>query len=108
MSELSVEGGEVVRGGRPAWVGRLRRPLLLLAVTMLCGAAYLAGIWSGMKTDFICVASKPGLIVCGSDGKVPAVPAEPQPAPRKTGSVSKVPRHRVAAAGVARYSFSCV
>ena len=52
--------GEMARGGRPAWVGRLRRPLLLIAVTVLCGASYLAGIWSGMKTDFTCVTSKPG------------------------------------------------
>ena len=58
MSEL-VDGGEVSLGGRPAWVGRLRRPLLLIAVTMLCGACYLAGIWSGMKTDFTCVTAKP-------------------------------------------------
>ena len=67
------------RGGRPAWVGRLRRPLLLIAITMLCGASYLAGIWSGMKTDFTCVTSKPGLIVCGSGDDAPAVPATPAP-----------------------------
>jgi hypothetical protein len=77
MSEL-VDGGEA-RGGRPAWVGRLRRPLLLIAVTALCGLAYLAGIWSGMRTDFTCVASKPGLIVCGSGDDAPAVPAKPAP-----------------------------
>jgi hypothetical protein len=75
MSEL-VDGGEAL-GGRPVWVGRLRRPLLLLVVTALCGLAYLAGIWSGMKTDFTCVASKPGVIVCGSGADAPAVPATP-------------------------------
>jgi hypothetical protein len=77
MSEF-VDGGEV-RGGRPAWVGRLRRPLLLIAVTVLCGAAYLAGIWSGMKTDFTCVMSKPGLMVCESGDDAPTVPAKPGP-----------------------------
>jgi hypothetical protein len=82
MSEL-VDGGEVSLGGRPGWVGRLRRPLLLIAVTMLCGACYLAGIWSGMKTDFTCVTSKPGLIVCGSGDDAPAVPMNPAPVTTK-------------------------
>jgi hypothetical protein len=86
MSELGFDGGEVVRGGRPVWVGRLRRPLLLVAVTMLCGAAYLAGIWSGMKTDFTCVSSKPGLIVCGSGKDAPAQPVHPEPPARASGS----------------------
>ena len=78
MSEL-VDRGEVSLTGRPAWVGRLRRPLLLIAVTMLCGACYLAGIWSGMKTDFTCVAANAGVIVCGSGDDAPAVPARPAP-----------------------------
>ena len=76
MSEL-VDRGGMSRGGRPAWVGRLRRPLLLIAITMLCGAFYLAGIWSGMKTDFTCVTTEPGLIVCGSGADAPDVPATP-------------------------------
>lgn len=84
MSEL-VDKGEV-RGGRPERVGRLRRPLLLIAVTVLCGAAYLAGIWSGMKTDFTCVTSKPGLIVCGSGDDAPAVPAPPTAPEEESGS----------------------
>ena len=81
MSEF-VDGGEA-RGGRPAWVGRLRRPLLLIAVTVLCSAAYLAGIWSGMKTDFTCVTSKPGLMVCGSGNDAPTLPARPAPSTPK-------------------------
>jgi hypothetical protein len=60
----------------------------MIAVTALCGAAYLAGIWSGMKTDFTCVTSKPGVIVCGSAGDAPAVPARPSPAAPKQKSGS--------------------
>jgi hypothetical protein len=86
MSEL-VDWGEAPRG-RPAWVGRLRRPLLLIAVTALCGLAYLAGIWSGMKTDFTCVTSKPGLIVCGSGDDAPFAPAQPSPKTAKQESGS--------------------
>jgi hypothetical protein len=29
--------------------GRVRRPLLLLALMLLCGTAYLAGVWYGTQ-----------------------------------------------------------
>jgi hypothetical protein len=69
-----------VRRGRPAWVGQPRRPLLALAVAILCGAAYLAGVWHGANanTNITCDVSEPGTIVC-SDTSDPAVPVQPTP-----------------------------
>ena len=84
MTELQFDGGEALRRDRPAWVGRLRRPLLLLVITILCGAAYLAGIWTGMGTHVTCVTTSPGRIVCGSDkNQLPTQlpPAEPAQTP---------------------------
>lgn len=84
MSELSFDGGEGVRGDRPAWVGHLRRPLLLLVIAVLCGAAYLAGIWTGMNTTVACRTTGPGQIVCASDGSqlpAPVQPATPADSP---------------------------
>jgi hypothetical protein len=66
------------------WTRRLRRPALLLGVTILCGAAYLLGIWTGTKSSITCATTAPGHIVCTSDGTAPAplrpptVPAEEQ------------------------------
>jgi hypothetical protein len=81
MSELGFDGGEVMRRGRPAWVGHVRRPLLVLAVAVLCAAAYLAGIWTGMSTHVTCTATGSGQIVCG-DGVRPA--PTPPGSPRTT------------------------
>lgn len=65
-------------GGRPRVYG------LLFAVTLLCGLAYLAGIWTGMQTSVTCTTVAQGQIVCGTDGLPPA-PALP-PAPPERGS----------------------
>jgi hypothetical protein len=83
LTELGFDGGEVVRGDRPAWVGRLRRPLLLLVITIMCGAAYLAGIWTGVNTNVTCATTSPGRIVCSNDeSQLPAPPpAEPSQTP---------------------------
>jgi hypothetical protein len=76
-----------MRGDRPAWVGYLRRPLLVLAITLLCGAAYLFGIWTGMNTNVTCVTTAPGRIVCDSDGsKLPAPLPPTEPSQPTTGS----------------------
>ncbi len=83
--ELGFDRGEVLGTGGPAWRGRLRRPLLLLGVTLLCGVAYIAGIWSGMQGGMTCIASTPGVIVCGSDADAPA-PAQPTTPPQRSGS----------------------
>jgi uncharacterized membrane protein YccC len=71
MYELGIDGGEMVRPRRATRRLRLRRPLMLLAVTLLCGVAYLAGIWSGMQGGMTCVVSSPDVIVCGSDADAP-------------------------------------
>jgi hypothetical protein len=66
--------------------GRLRRPALLLGVTILCGAAYLLGIWTGTKTTITCATTAPGHIVCTSDGS-PSAPLRPPTVPeQKPGS----------------------
>ncbi len=77
LTELQFDGGEALRGDRPAWVVLLRRPLLLLVVTVLGGAAYLAGIWTGVDTHATCVTTGPGLIVCGRDKSEPPTQAPP-------------------------------
>ena len=79
MYELGFEGGDVIRPRRVAWRSRLRRPLLLLGLTLLCGVAYIAGIWSGMQGGMTCVVSSRDVIVCGSDtdGLPPARPTVP-------------------------------
>jgi hypothetical protein len=84
VSELRTARGELVARRTTPW-RRLRRPLLLLAVTLLCGAFYLAGIWSGMHGRMTCVESNPGVMVCSSGDDAPAVP-RPAPAATKTGS----------------------
>jgi hypothetical protein len=86
MSELGVVGGEEVRGGRPDWVGRLRRRfLLLLAVTALCCVAYLAGVWSAMNTHITCNVSGHATIVCGDTSDPAPAPPARRP-PQATGS----------------------
>jgi hypothetical protein len=78
MSELGFDGGEVVRRGKPVWTGHLRRPLLVLAIAVLCAVSYLAGIWTGMNTHITCVASSPGQIVCGDGAQQPPPPVAPE------------------------------
>jgi hypothetical protein len=87
LTELGFDGGEGVRVDRPARAGHLRRPLLVFAVAVLCGAAYLAGIWTGTTTNITCNVTGPDRIVCGSDPSrlpapvPPATPAPPQATP---------------------------
>jgi hypothetical protein len=78
LTELQIEGGGVRRLGRVQRARRLRWYLLALAVTVLCGATYLLGIWVGMRTHVTCTTTSPGQIVCAT-GEIPNVP---QPAPR--------------------------
>ncbi len=78
MTELGFDGGQAVRAERLEWVGRFRRWLLLFVIALLCGAAYLAGIWTGMNTHVTCAATGAGQIVCADGEQVP--PAEPAPA----------------------------
>jgi len=85
MTEVRFDGGEVRRVGRSAWTGHLRRPLLLVAIMILCGFAYLAGIWSGMQGGMSCTVTSPGQIVCGdADGSPP--PQRPPVPPQESGS----------------------
>ncbi len=73
MSEIGFHGGEIAGVRRREQAGHhLRRRLLLLsAVTLLCGAAYLAGLWSGTQTDMTCSVTRPGVIECSSGGGAP-------------------------------------
>lgn len=82
MTELGIEGVGRTRLDRSGRTVRLRRPALLLAVTILCGAAYLLGIWTGTKTNITCATTAPGQIVCTSDG-VPPAPLQPPAAPEQ-------------------------
>ena len=67
---------EGTRVERRRWSGRTRRLALLLAVTALCAAAYLAGIWYGTQTRMTCVVHAPDRIECGTGVIPPAqVPA---------------------------------
>jgi len=85
MTELRFEGGEIRPEYRHAWTRRLRRPLLVVAVTLLCGVFYLAGIWSGMHGRMTCTMSSPTEMVCGQDAdKTP--PAQPTAPPPETSS----------------------
>ena len=82
---LGVQGGEIVQGVRWSWTARLRRPVLLVAVTLLCGAAFMAGIWFGAQGGIACVVTEPGTIVCGAPGEAP--PVQPAATPiRNVGS----------------------
>jgi hypothetical protein len=85
MTEARLEGGEARADGRFAMTGRLRRLLLLLAVTLLCGASYLAGVWYGMQGGMTCTVTGPGLIECRAGGDAPP-PTEPTAPPREPGS----------------------
>jgi len=71
---LGLEGERAFRR-RGAGLGlRWRRLGLFLAVTLLCGAFYLAGVWVGAGR-MTCVYTEPGVIVCGQGGEPPAAPA---------------------------------
>jgi hypothetical protein len=81
MTELRFDVGEIRPEGRHAWTRRLRRPLLVVAVTVLCGAFYLAGIWSGMHGRMTCTMSSPTEMVCGTSAgttppEQPTVPSQ--------------------------------
>jgi hypothetical protein len=76
---LGLEGERAFRR-RGAGLGlRWRRLGLLLVVTLLCGAFYLAGIWVGAGR-MTCVYTEPGVIVCGQDE--PPLAPEPSKAAR--------------------------
>jgi hypothetical protein len=64
----------------------LRRFTVLLAVTLLCGASYMTGIWMAARTT-TCVATEPGVLVCGTNPAVPPTPAEPVRNPDGKGEV---------------------
>jgi hypothetical protein len=49
--------------------------VLLLLVTLLCGAAYLAGIWTGTKAHITCTTITPGRLECSSGA--PGTPTQP-------------------------------
>ncbi|HEX4746674.1 MAG TPA: hypothetical protein VFU99_07310 [Gaiellaceae bacterium] len=84
MVELRIQEGGLQRVGRPGWARLVRRPLVLLAVTLLCCAAYLAGIWYGTQGGITCTTSQQGVIQCGDHAGTP-LPAEPAPAaPRES------------------------
>lgn len=85
MTELRLDGGELLRDGRSAWTSRLRRLRLVVAVTLLCGAAYIAGVWYGMQGGMTCTVSSPSVIVCGSDADA-TPPAQPTSPPQESGS----------------------
>jgi hypothetical protein len=85
MSEARLDGGEVRANGRSLWTGRLRRPLLVVAVGLLCGIAYVAGVWYGMQGGMTCAVTSPGRIECGAGGNAPT-PTEPAAPPQKSGS----------------------
>jgi hypothetical protein len=56
--------------------------MLLVAVMLLCGVAFLAGIWFGMQGGMTCTVTSPGQIVCGDADATP-----PQaPPPEQSGS----------------------
>jgi hypothetical protein len=44
--------------------------LVLLAVTLLCGLAYFAGVWYGTQGRMTCVVTNAGQMQC-STGEVP-------------------------------------
>ena len=53
--------------------------LLLLAVMLLCGLAYLAGVWYGTQGRMTCVVTGAGQMQC-STGNVPRTQtARPEP-----------------------------
>jgi hypothetical protein len=79
MTELRFDVGDIRPEGRHARTRRLRRPLLVVAVTVLCGGFYLAGIWSGMHGRMTCTMSSPTEMVCGTsaDKTPPEQPTVP-------------------------------
>jgi hypothetical protein len=83
LTELRIEEGHAGRRDRPRLAGRARRPALLLGVTLLCGLAYLLGIWTGTKSKITCVTTAPGHIVCSSDG-APQAPLRPPALPEQS------------------------
>jgi hypothetical protein len=53
--------------------------MLLVAVMLLCGVAFLAGIWFGMQGGMTCTVTSPGQIVCGdADATPPQAPPSEQ------------------------------
>jgi hypothetical protein len=81
-TELSYGRTEGSRVGGTHWSRRKRRLLMLLAVSALCGAAYLAGIWYGTQMRMTCVVHTPNRIECGT-GVVP--PAQTPASSPETG-----------------------
>jgi hypothetical protein len=67
---LGLEGEGVIRR-RGAGLGlRWRRIVLLVVVTLLCGAFYMAGVWVGAGR-MTCVYTDSGVIVCGQGDTPP-------------------------------------
>ena len=55
-----------------------------LAVVLLCGVVYLAGIWTGTGLrETRCVTESPGVLVCGTDVPEPAPGVNPPVDPER-------------------------
>ena len=73
-TELLYGRGEGIRAAR----SQRGRMVLLLAVTLLCGVAYLAGVWYGMQGRMTCVVTGAGQMQCSTGDLPPAQPAQPE------------------------------
>lgn len=85
MSTLELEPNSGHGQHRMRIAPRLRRPLLLLCVTLLCCVTYLEGIWVGSSGRITCVTSEQGTMVCRS-GDQPPAPGNPANLPQGSGS----------------------
>jgi hypothetical protein len=70
---------------RSRWRPRPRRLLYLLAIMMLCSAAYLAGVWYGTSGRMTCTVTGTGTMRCTTDAGEPG-PAQPEVLPPGAGT----------------------
>jgi hypothetical protein len=71
--------------GRSRWRPRPRRLLFLLAIALLCCAAYLAGVWYGTSGRMTCTVVSSGEMRCTTDAGEPA-PPQPEISPPGSGT----------------------